>query len=184
MRRREFIVLLGSAAGWPLWAHAQQTPKIARIGFLTPSGQASVTRETFDAIRQALAELGYAEGVNIVFEQRGGDGTAEGLAAMASELVSLKIDVIVAIATPAARAAQHATATVPIVFGSVGDPVQDGFVASLSHPGNMTGTTFLGPELVPKRLAQLKELIPGVSRIAVLWNSAAFSEQTTAGMVS
>jgi putative tryptophan/tyrosine transport system substrate-binding protein len=96
----------------------------------------------------------------------------------------LKVDIIVAVATPAARAAQRATATIPIVVGSVGDPVLDGLVASLSRPGgNITGTTFLGPELVSKQLALLKELLPSASRVAVLWNPRAFSEQTTAGMV-
>jgi putative ABC transport system substrate-binding protein len=186
MRRREFIALVGGAAAtWPLGARAQQMPKMARIGMLIPSGiDAPVTREVFGVVRQGLADLGYVEGKDIIFEQRGGDGTSEGLAASASDLVSLKVDIIVAIATPAARAAQRATATIPIVVGSVGAPVQDGLVASLSHPGgNITGTTFLGPELVAKQLALLKELIPAASKIAVLWNSTAFSEQTTAGMV-
>jgi putative ABC transport system substrate-binding protein len=103
---------------------------------------------------------------------------------VASELVSLKVDVIIAFATPAGRAAQHATSTIPIVVGSMGDPVQDGLVASLSHPGgNLTGTAFLGPELVPKRLALLKELMPAMSEVAVLWHPGAFSEQTTSGMM-
>ena len=186
MQRREFITLVGgAAAALPFAARAQQAPKMARIGMLIPSGiDAPVTREVFGVVRQGLADLGYVEGRDIIFEQRGGDGTSEGLAASASELVSLKVDVIVAIATPAARAAQRSTATIPIVVGSVGDPVQDGLVASLSRPGgNITGTTFLGPELVSKQLALLKELLPAASRVAVLWNPRAFSEQTTAGMV-
>ena len=106
------------------------------------------------------------------------------LAALAAELVSLKPDVIIALSTPSARAVQRATKTIPIVVGSVGDPVGDGLVASLSHPGgNITGTTFLGPELVAKRFDLLKELIPKVSRVAVLWNPSAFSKNTTVGMV-
>src|SRR5437763_9549611 len=134
MRRREFITLVGGAAAWPLAALAQQPPKMARIGMLISSGiVASVTREVFGVVKQGLADLGYVEGRDIVFEQRGGDGTSEGLAASASDLVSLKVDIVVAIATPAARAAQRATATIPIVVGSVGDPVQDGLVASLSR---------------------------------------------------
>jgi putative ABC transport system substrate-binding protein len=156
MNRRELIAAFGGAAATlivsgPRVAGAQQPPKVARIGLLIPSRlENPSTRENFDAIRQGLADLGYAEGQNIVFELRGGNGTPERLAELASELVSLKVDVIVAIATPAARAAQRATTGIPIVVGSVGDPVQDGFVASLSHPGgNITGTTFLGPELVP-----------------------------------
>lgn len=115
---------------------------------------------------------------------RGTDGTIDQLPAVASELVGLKVDVIVALATPAGRAAQHATSTIPIVVGSMGDPVQDGLVASLSRPGgNITGTTFLGPELVPKRLALLKELMPALSEVAVLWHPGAFSEQTTSAMM-
>lgn len=167
MRRREFLTLVGGAAGaWPLAAAGQQAPKTTRIGMLIPVGiEAPVTREVFGAVRQGLSDLGYVEGKDVVFEQRGGDGTSERLAASASELVKLKVDIIVAIATPAARAAQQATATIPIVVGSVGDPVQDGLVASLSRPGgNITGTTFLGPELISKQLALLHELLPAASR--------------------
>ena len=185
MRRRGFLGILGGAAAWPLTARAQQTPKIARIGMLIPAASDSpVAREVFGVVRQGLADLGYVEGRDFIVEQRGGDGTSERLAALASELVSLHVDIIVAIATPAARAAQQATATIPIVVGSVGDPVRDGLVTSLSRPGgNMTGTTFLGPELVAKQLGLLKELIPAASRVAVLWNPKAFGEQTMAGMV-
>jgi putative ABC transport system substrate-binding protein len=186
MKRREFLTLAGGAAlAWPLAASAQPTPKMARIGMLIPAGiDAPATHEVFGVVRQGLADLGYVEGRDVVFELRGGDGTSERLAALASELVDLKVDIIVAIATPAARAAQRATATIPIVVGSVGDPVQDGLVASLSRPGgNITGTTFLGPELVAKQLALLKELLPAASRVAVIWNPRAFSEATTAGMV-
>ena len=162
-----------------------EAQKVTRVGMLIPSAlDAPATHENFGVIRQALADLGYVEGQNIVFEQRGGNGTPERLRAMAAELVELKVDLIVAIATPAARAAQQATTTIPIVVGSVGDPVMDGLVASLSHPGgNITGTTFLGPELVPKRFALLKEMLPDASRIAVLWNARAFGERTTAVMV-
>src|SRR5205807_467574 len=104
MKRREFITLVGGAAAWPLATRAQQAPKMARIGMLIPSGiDTPVTREVFGVVKQGLADLGYIEGRDIVFEQRGGDGTSEGLAASASDLVSLKVDIIVAIATPAAR---------------------------------------------------------------------------------
>ena len=184
MRRRDVIASIGVLA-LPRVAWAQ-TARVTRIGFLIPSPlDAPVTTENFGAMRQGLAELGYIEGKNIVFEPRGGNGTAERLAAMAAELVAAKVDIIVAIATPAARAAQQATSTIPIVIGSVGDPVQDGFVASLSHPGgNITGTTFLGPELVSKRFALLKELLPNASRVVILWNPKAFGEKTTEGMVA
>ena len=184
MKRRDFILAAGALAACPRIVRAQQT-KLARIGLLIPSALgAPATLENFGAIRQAFADLGYIEGRDIAFEPRGGDGTTERLAAMAAELVASGVDVIIAIATPAARAAQHATKTIPIVVGSVGDPVQDGFVESLSHPGgNITGTTFLGPELVPKRFALLKELLPNSSKVAVFWNQKAFGEKTTAGMV-
>jgi putative ABC transport system substrate-binding protein len=187
MQRRDFLGVLGGAvAAWPLAARAQPTPKIPRIGLLSSSLLRSPEgpRADFDRIRQGFAELGYVEGQNIRFEERGTDGTIEQLLAVASELVGLKVDVIIALATPAGRAAQHATSVIPIVVGSMGDPVQDGLVASLSRPGgNLTGTTFLGPELVPKRLALLKELMPALSEIAVLWHPGAFSEQTTSGMM-
>jgi putative ABC transport system substrate-binding protein len=185
VRRRDFLTILGVAAAWPHSLRAQQAGKIPRIGLLVSGSlEKADVRFPFDIVRKAFAELGYVEGQNIVFEQRGTNGTIEELPAVASELVGLKVDVIFAMATPAGRAAQRATSTIPIVVGSMGDPVQDGLVASLSHPGgNLTGTTFLGPELVPKRLALLKELLPAVSKIAVLWHPGAFSEQTTSGML-
>jgi putative tryptophan/tyrosine transport system substrate-binding protein len=185
MRRREFLSVLAGTATWPLAARAQPAPKIPRIGLLINGSSAtSEVRANFDIVRQGFAELGYVEGQNIRFEERGSDGTIDRLPALASELVGLKVDLIIAFATPGGRAAQHATSTIPIVVGSMGDPVQDGLVASLSHPGgNLTGTTFLGPELVPKRLALLKELLPAISEIAVLWHPGAFSELTTSDML-
>jgi ABC-type uncharacterized transport system substrate-binding protein len=186
MRRRDFIGVLGSGTLWPFVAQAQQAPKIARIGMIIPAAiDAPVTHEVFGVVRQGLADLGYVEGKDVIFESRGGDGTSERLAALAAELVELKVDVIVAIATPAALAAKGATTTIPIVVGSVGDPVQDGLVASLSRPGgNITGTTFLGPELISKQFSLLRELLPAASLVAVLWNPRAFSEVTTAVMVT
>jgi putative ABC transport system substrate-binding protein len=185
MWRREFLSVLAGTAAWSLAARAQPIPKVPRIGLLfNGSLEMPDVRVGFDVVRRGFAELGYVEGQNIMFEARGTDGTIDQLPALASELVSLKVDVIVALATPAGRAAQHATSTIPIVVGSMGDPVQDGLVASLSHPGgNITGTTFLGPELVSKRLALLKELMPPISEVAVLWHPGAFSEQTTTGML-
>jgi putative ABC transport system substrate-binding protein len=184
MRRRDFMAASAAALMSPCIVRARSA-KVTRIGLLIPSApDAPATLENFGVISQALADLGYVEGQNIAFERRGGNGTAERLAALAAELVALKVDVIIAIATPAARAAQQATSTIPIVVGSVGDPVQDGLVASLAHPGgNITGTTFLGPELVPKRFALLKELLPKAAKIAVLWNPRSFGERTTAVMV-
>ena len=132
-----------------------------------------------DVFRQALGERGYVEGRNIVIEYRWADGKIERLPALAAELVRLKVDLIVAGATPQARAAKQATATIPIVAWAMQAPVQDGLVASLARPGgNLTGLTFLGPELVPKRLELLKEALPRVSRIAVLWHPAGYAEST------
>ncbi len=138
-----------------------------------------------DAFRLGLTELGYIEGRNIVIEYRSADGKIERLPGLATELVGLKVDLIVALATPAGRAAQQATTTIPIVVTAMGDPVRDGLVASLARPGgNITGTTFLGPELVPKRLSFLRELLPTISRVAVLWHPGAFSEPTIREMLN
>ena len=183
MRRREFITLLGgAAAAWPLAARAQPAAKAARIGLLA-TGDSPEQRLTIDAFRQGLRELGYVEGRDIVIQYRLADGRIERLPELAHELVALKVDVIYALATAAGLAARQATATTPIVVSAMGDPVRDGLVASLARPGaNVTGSTFLGPELVPKRLALLKELLPGLSRVAVLWHPDAFSERTMSGM--
>ena len=185
MQRREFITLLGGAVvARPLMARAQQQAKIARIGFLI-TGSLAEPRVNIAAFRQGLIELGYREGENFTLEPRGANGRIELLPRLAKELVALKVDVIVAAATPAGRAARDATTTIPIVVSAMGDPVSDGLVASLARPGgNITGTTFLGPELVPKRLTILKQLLPGVSRVAVLWHSIAFSDRTNADMLS
>ena len=185
MRRRQFITLIGGAAAWPLAARAQ-TAKVARIGYLvTGALESPETRINRDAFRQGINELGYVEGRNIVIEYRSADGKIERLPGLATELVGLKVDIIVALATPAGRAAQQATTTIPIVVTAMGDPVRDGLVASLARPGgNITGTTFLGPELVPKRLSFLRELLPTISRVAVLWHLGAFSEPTTREMLN
>ena len=117
-------------------------------------------------------------------EYRAADGKLERLSGLASELSRLKVDLIVAGATPGTRAAQQATSTIPIVGVNMGDPVRDGFVASLAKPGgNITGTTFLGPELVPKRLELLRQALPGASRVAILWHPGAFGEHTMRDML-
>ena len=186
MDRRKFIGRCGgSLFAVSFIADAQQPPKIARIGFLTPRSLGSPeTRARLDAFRQGLRERGYVEGQNILIEYRAADGKIERLPGLANELARLKVDVIVAVATPGARAAQQATTTIPIVAVAMGDPVRDGFVASLARPGtNITGSTFLGPELVPKRLELLKEVLPKASRVAVLWHPGAFGEGTLRDMV-
>jgi len=164
-----------------LAADAQPSRGVHRIGYLANSVTASQSR--VEAFRQGLRELGWVEGRNIVVETRVADGKIERLPGLATELVRLKVDLIVAVATPAARAAQRATTTIPIVAIAMGDPVRDGLVASLARPGaNLTGSTFLGPELVPKRLELLKEALPRVSHVAVLWHRGAFSERTIRDM--
>jgi putative tryptophan/tyrosine transport system substrate-binding protein len=186
MTRREFITLLGGAAvAWPLAARVQAA-KVARIGYLiTGALESPETRINRDAFRQGLDELGYIEGRNIVIEYRAADGKIERLPGLATELVGLKVDLIVALATPAGRAAQQGTSTIPIVVTAMGDALRDGLVASLARPGgNITGTTFLGPELVPKRLSFLRELLPTISRVAVLWHPGAFSEGTIGEMLN
>ena len=151
----------------------------------TGSLESPEVRVGIDAFRQGLRDLGYVEGQNILVEYRGADGKIERLPALATELIRLKVDLIVAGATPSARAAQQATATIPVVAVAMGDPVRDGLVASLARPGaNITGSTFLGPELVPKRLAILKEALPGISRVAALWHPGAFGELTTRDMIT
>ena len=186
MRRREFIELLGgaTAATWSRVAHAQQPPSVIGL-LLTGYANSPEIQADLDAIRQGLNSLGYSEGRNIVFERRYADGAIDRLPTLAAELVRSKVNVIIALATPAGRAAQQATDTIPIVVSAMGDPVQDGLVASLSRPGkNVTGTTFLGPELVSKRLALLKELIPSISRVAVLSHPGAYGKETTTAMMT
>ncbi len=162
MRRREFIALMGATAAcsWAVKAPAQQSAKVVRIGLLR-TGNVAETEVNIDAFRQGLIGLGYSEGANFVIEQRVADGRIERLPGLAKELVALKVDIIVAAATPAGRAAQRATSMIPIVVTAMGDPVTDGLVASLARPGgNITGTSFLGPELAPKRLAFLNNYSP------------------------
>ena len=186
MDRRAFIAGGIALFGGALATHAQQPAKVARIGYLTSGSLGSPeTRAGLDALREGLRERGYVEGRNILIEYRAADGKFDRLPGLAAELARLKVDVIVAVATPAARAAQQATTTIPIVGVAMGDPVQDGLVASLARPGgNITGSTFLGPELVPKRMELLKEALPRVSRVAVLWHPGAFGERTTKDMMN
>jgi ABC-type uncharacterized transport system substrate-binding protein len=164
MRRRTFIAGIGSAAAWPVVAQGQQSKAVPRIGFLTTGSlELPETLVMIDAFRQGLRELGYVEGTNIIVEYKAADSKTERFADLAKELVQLNVDVIVASNTPAALAARQATATIPIVVPVMGDPVRDGLVSSLARPGgNITGLTFLGPELLPKRIALLKEAVPNV----------------------
>jgi putative tryptophan/tyrosine transport system substrate-binding protein len=187
MQRREFITLLGgTAAAWPLAARAQQATKVPRIGILSPgrSELPDPTLNMLNAFLQGLHELGYTEGQNLAIERQYADGSSDRLRELAAELVGSKPDIIVAFSTTAARPAKQATGTIPIVAVGMADPVADELVASLARPGgNVTGTTFLGPELVAKRLQLLREVVPGRSRVAALWHPNAYSERTMAGVL-
>jgi putative ABC transport system substrate-binding protein len=161
----------------PLAVEAQQAAKMARIGYLSSDMAANLLLR--DAFLQGLRDLGYVEGRNVVIEYRDAEGKFERFPALAAELVALKVDVILAGGTPHALAAKQATRSLPIVFGSVPDPVEAGLVTSLARPGgNLTGLAALAQELVGKRLEQLKLVVPGVRRVAILWQPGAFPERT------
>jgi putative ABC transport system substrate-binding protein len=170
MKRKIRIGLLFIATMFAVcFAEAQQPTKIARIGFLV-DGTPSTQSTRIQAFRQGLRDLGYMEEKNIVIEYRYAAGVADRLSNLATELVSLKVDVIVTAGTPEALAAKKATKTIPIVFASVGNPVGSGVVDSLSQPGaNVTGLSSFAADLSGKRLELLKEAFPKVYRVAVLW---------------
>jgi len=182
--RRQFISALGGATvAWPLASRAQQPAKVPRIGILFP-GPSERHTASLDAFRQGLHDLGYTEGQNVTIERRYGEWKLDRLPDLTAELVRLEVDVIVALSTPAARAAKQATSTSPIGAVAMADPVGDDLVASLARPGgNVTGTTFLGPELIAKRLGLLKETVPRVSRVAALWHPRAYGEHTMEGVL-
>jgi putative tryptophan/tyrosine transport system substrate-binding protein len=186
MRRRDFIWAFASAAVCSIGAKAQQPKKAARIGFLASASlESPESRAGLDAFYQGLREHGYIDGQNVTVEIRAADSKIERLPALAGELVGLSLDVIVAANSLAGRAAQQATTTVPIVIPVMGDPVGDGLVASLARPGgNITGLTFLGPQLVPKRLSLLKEMLPTASKVAALWHPGAYGTRTMNNMMS
>jgi len=177
LQRRDFLIAAGALLAAPLAAEAQQAAKIARIGYL--AGDLAAGPHLHEAFRQGLRDLGYVEGRNVVIEYRDAEGKLARLPALAAELVALKVDVIMVGGTLAALAAKQATKTLPIVFASAVDPVTDGLVTSLARPsGNVTGLSALSPELVGKRLELLKQTVPGVSRVAVLWQPGGLSERT------
>jgi putative tryptophan/tyrosine transport system substrate-binding protein len=172
LRRREFITLFGGAAAWPVTARAQQQGKVARIGFLGASTASSFAlTKRGEAFRSGLRDLGYVDGANVTVEYRWADDKYERLPALAAELVRSNVDVIVTQGTPASLAAKRATTTIPIVMATIGDPVAAGVVASLARPcGNITGQSFFAPQLDAKRIELLKELMPRMTRAAVLSN--------------
>jgi putative ABC transport system substrate-binding protein len=171
MSRRAFTFLIvGALAGVALSSKAQQAKARPKVGYLSPFSAAG-SKRWLDAFRVGLREQGYAEGTDVDIEVRFADEHYERLTALASELINRKIDVLFAITTPAAVAARRATASIPIVFTLVSDPVRAGLVTTLAHlGGNVTGTTDVTADLVAKRLALLKEAIPGLTRVGVLGN--------------
>jgi len=181
MMRRELIVLLGGAAvAWPLAARAQQKamPVVGYLNPLSPGPNAPYTA----AFHEGLSQTGYVEGKNVAIEYRWAEGSFDRLPALVADLVGRRVDVIVAAGgSESAWAAKKATATIPIVFTSVGDPVASGLVASLARPGgNLTGFTILPTDLNPKRLELLSDMLPQAGRIALLVNpNAGDAERTT-----
>jgi len=173
MERRTFIgVIAGGLLAAPLAAEAQQAAKVPRIGFLGNS-TAALEANLIGPFREGLRDLGYVEGRNILIEYRWAEGKYERFPALIAELIALKVDVIVTAGTPATLAVKKATTSVPLVMVAVGDPVGTGIVASLGRPGgNITGLTSISTEMDGKRLELLREVIPNVSHIAVLWNAA------------
>ena len=172
IRRRQFMTLLGGAAAWPLAARAQQAERVRRIGVLInlaaddPEGRARLA-----AFLEGLRELGWTDGRNVQIEVRFGGGDLGRIRAHAAELAVLAPDVIVANTTPVIRAVRQATSSIPIIMAAVNDPVEQGFVSSLAHPGgNITGFSFIDFQMVGKWLEMLKEAAPGISRAILMFN--------------
>jgi putative tryptophan/tyrosine transport system substrate-binding protein len=170
LRRRQFITLLGGAAAWPLAARAQQPGKLPTIGFLGQSTRSGAS-EWVAAFVQRLRELGWTEGRTITIEYRWAEGREERYAELAAEFVRRKVDIIVTSGTPAVMASKRATSVIPIVFATAGDPVGTGVVASLARPGgNVTGLSLQQTDLAGKRLELLREVVPGLGRVAIMGN--------------
>jgi putative ABC transport system substrate-binding protein len=181
-RRMFLVATAGSLLAAPLAAEAQQAAKIARIGLLgnDPVGGAHL----LEAFRQGLRDLGYVEGRNVVIEYRWAEGKFERLPALTAELVELKVDVILATTVLTAVVAKQAIKTIPIVFFAAADPIRSGLVTSLARPGgNVTGLSVLSPELIGKRLELLKQAVPGIRRVAVLWEPDGGGERTDKDML-
>src|SRR6267378_2303236 len=167
----EVVLALGLILS-PLAAEAQPPGKVPRVGYLNPGSSSDPLRQRrLEAFRQGLRELGYVEGQNIAIESRWAEGKYDRYPALAADLIRSKVDVIVAVSAAATQAAQQATRTIPIVMSLANDPVGSGLVPSLAYPGgNVTGISMMGADLVGKQLQVLKEVIPKVSRVALLRN--------------
>jgi putative tryptophan/tyrosine transport system substrate-binding protein len=172
MRRREFITLLGSAAAWPLAARAQQPERMRRIGVLSEFDEADPEPKTYlSGFTEGLAQLGWTDGRNLKIDVRWTAGSVERMRTFAKELVDLQPDVILSSSTPVTAAVQRETRTIPIVFAVVADPIDAGFVASLSRPGgNLTGFTNMEAAMVGKWVELLTEIAPGTKRVAIMFN--------------
>jgi putative tryptophan/tyrosine transport system substrate-binding protein len=173
MRRREFITLLGgAAAAVPMVARAQQAGKVYRIGYLSAGAEVRPPR-LWSVFVSGLQEAGWIEGKNIEFDRRYAENRLDRLPELATELVRLDVDVIVTVGTLAPMAAKRATTSIPIVMVNAGDPVGSGLVTSLARPGgNVTGMSLMAPDLGGKRLELLKEILPALSHVAIIWNAA------------
>jgi putative ABC transport system substrate-binding protein len=171
MSRRQFLRLLGgAAAAWPLAARAQQTGKLPTIGFFS-AGSAAALGHWVAALVQRLRELGWSEGGTVAIEYRWADGHEERLAEIAAEFVRRKVDIIVTHSAAPVVAAKQATSTIPIVFAVAADPLGTGLITSLARPGsNVTGLSFQATDLAAKRLELLREVVPGLRRLAILAN--------------
>jgi putative tryptophan/tyrosine transport system substrate-binding protein len=169
MRRRELITLLGGVmASWPLAVGAQQTSKLPSLGFLT-AGRDS---PGLPALLEGLGQFGWIEGKTIAVEYRYAENRNDRLPELAAELVRLNVDVIVAAGTLAPLAAKRATATIPIVMTSAGDPLGTGLVSGLARPGgNVTGLSLMSPDISGKRLELIEQIVPDVARVAIMWNA-------------
>jgi putative ABC transport system substrate-binding protein len=169
-RRTLTAILLVALLATPMAVEAQSAAKIPKIGVLQP-GTAAGAQHFFEVFKQGMRERGYVEGRHVVFEHRRGDNNRERLSAGAAELVRLKMDIIVTSTDEGVAAVKQQTRTIPVVMANSTDPVGTGFVASLARPGgNITGNSGMSPELSGKRLELLREIVPGLSRIAILWN--------------
>jgi putative ABC transport system substrate-binding protein len=169
MRRREFLTIVGGASAWPLAARAQGPRTLPRIGYLSDETEGLHPFNSYSSVLDALRKRGYEDGRNIIIEYRYAAGRVERLPSLAAELAALPVDIIFCVGTVASKAAVAATATIPIVFSRIGDPVRYGLVAALARPGgNATGATILATDLAEKRLQLLKQMVPEATRVAVL----------------
>jgi putative tryptophan/tyrosine transport system substrate-binding protein len=168
VKRREFITLLGAAAGWPLAVRGQQAPRAARLGYLAPASNPDLQQSLLGGLR----DLGYVEGQNLAIEYRFMLGQSKSYDELAAELARSAPDAMVVVGTPPALAAKRQTTTIPIIMGPAADPLRSGLVASLSRPGgNVTGVSLYGSEITRKRMEIFKEAVIGIQRIAVLSNA-------------